>query len=72
MGNAVKAQGCDRHLLGLRLLAAEDGTHDNIPLFMDAALSTSSSHKLSTSNISGSGFDAGVGSEWYVHTLPQP
>jgi hypothetical protein len=70
MGGAMQGQGCDRHLLGMRMLALERGIYADVPLFNDPALAKSSNFTLSTSNISGSGFDAGVGNEWWGGFAP--
>ena len=61
-------KGCDRLLLALRMLALEDGTHNEVGLFTDEAMGMSSSYKLSTSNITGSGW--GNVSEWWGGVAP--
>lgn len=47
---AVKGQGIDRHLLGLKLIALENNM--KVPaLHMDVAYSLSSHHNVSTSQV---------------------
>lgn len=49
--DAISGQGIDRHLLGLKLIAIENGM--DIPkLFMDTAYTKNMHHKLSTSQVS--------------------
>lgn len=49
--DAISGQGIDRHLLGIKLTAIENGM--DIPkLFMDTAYTKSMHHKLSTSQVS--------------------
>ena len=48
---AVNGLGCDRHMLGLKLAAIENGM-DVPEIFMDGAWARSTHMKLSTSQVS--------------------
>ena len=48
----VQGQGCDRHLLGLRLIAAEMGDSPH-PFFSHPAYARSVHHRISSSQVSG-------------------
>ena len=50
MLQAINGDGIDRHLLGLKLIAIEQG--ENVPeLFMDSAYTQSTHFNLSTSQV---------------------
>jgi len=51
MIDAFKGRACDRHLLGLRVLATQEGSLPEI--FTDKAYTESMNYRLSTSNIGG-------------------
>eukprot|EP00698_Gefionella_okellyi_P009044 TRINITY_DN2269_c0_g1_i2.p1 TRINITY_DN2269_c0_g1~~TRINITY_DN2269_c0_g1_i2.p1 ORF type:complete len:559 (-),score=140.13 TRINITY_DN2269_c0_g1_i2:28-1704(-) len=60
MAASTNAMGCDRHLLGLRLIAAEE----NLPtpaIFADPCYGASTTFRLSTSNVTANHFFAGFG-----------
>jgi len=55
MGDATKGKGCDRHLMGMKILALQEGT--KMPaIFTNKAYSDSLNYRLSTSNIGGYNF----------------
>ena len=64
--DCMNGQGIDRHLLVLQLIANEIGLSENMmpSLFSDPLYIKSKSFHLSTSNISGGGFDA-PRNEWW-------
>eukprot|EP00760_Papus_ankaliazontas_P012949 PhM_4_TR15620/c2_g1_i3/m.66286/K00624/E2.3.1.7; carnitine O-acetyltransferase len=63
---AVKGQGIDRHLLGLRYLATVEGKTDDLPgIFRHPALSRSSTWHLSTSQMTGQYLVGG-----FCHNVP--
>ena len=51
MKDASNAQGCDRHLFGMKMIAAEQMPNEQVELFQDDLLKRSGSWRLSTSLI---------------------
>lgn len=48
----MSAQGVDRHLLGLRKIAAEEGITEGLEIFQDVGWTRSTHMRLSTSQVS--------------------
>lgn len=61
MQEAVNGKGVDRHLLGLKILAMEEGNSKLPAIFTDKSFSESNTWRLSTSNMPGQTYISGFG-----------